>query len=87
MYHFNGRIQHDDRDFVFQQARPDCAPHHTEDRTMDSRLHPKDLTPQVLSEWLASRKTKLNARDVLRFDGLDRIVNEIQAILHNNNAN
>ena len=50
-------------------------------------LHPKDLTPQALSEWLASRKTKLNARDVLRFDGLDRIVNEIQAILHNNNAN
>ena len=50
-------------------------------------LHPKDLTPQALSEWLASRKTKLNARDVLRFDGLDQIVNEIQAILHNNNAN
>ena len=50
-------------------------------------LHPKDLTPQALSEWLASRKTKLNARDVLLFDGLDRIVNEIQAILHNNNAN
>lgn len=48
-------------------------------------LHPNKLTPQALSAWLSTRKNTPDARDILRFDGLDRVVGEVRTILTNEN--
>lgn len=51
-------------------------------------LHPHDLTPQALSGWMLSQTPKPDARSILRFDGLTRVVNEIRTILgKDDNAN
>ncbi len=44
-------------------------------------LHPQDLTPAVLTQWMSSSRTYRNARDILRFDGLERVVSEIRTII------
>ncbi|WP_373746915.1 glycosyltransferase family protein [Neisseria dentiae] len=45
-------------------------------------LHPDDLTPEALSRWMLEQKPQLNARDTLRFDGLERMVSEVRTILN-----
>ncbi|WP_373740146.1 glycosyltransferase family protein [Neisseria sp.] len=49
-------------------------------------LHPDDLTPQALSAWMREQKPQADARDTLRFDGLDRVANEVRKILENSPA-
>lgn len=44
-------------------------------------LHPNDLNPQALSDFMHSPKKHADARRSLRFDGLDRVVGEVRAIL------
>ncbi|MGC7560273.1 glycosyltransferase family protein [Pasteurella sp. PK-2025] len=45
-------------------------------------LHPNLLTPESLSSWMRGNKKQLNARDVLRFNGLDNVVEQVQSILN-----
>ncbi|WP_245853378.1 glycosyltransferase family protein [Pasteurella oralis] len=44
-------------------------------------LHPNSLSPDALSSWIAEKKEQLNARNVLRFNGLDNVVIQIQSIV------
>lgn len=44
-------------------------------------LHPDSLTPEGLSSWMSGNKKQLNAREVLRFNGLDNVVTQVQSIL------
>ncbi|MGC6406252.1 glycosyltransferase family protein [Bisgaard Taxon 45] len=44
-------------------------------------LHPDSLTPEALSSWMSGNKKQLNAREVLRFNGLDNVVTQVQSIL------
>ncbi|WP_244298046.1 glycosyltransferase family protein [Actinobacillus vicugnae] len=44
-------------------------------------LHPNDLTPEALSAWLAKQKLQANARDMLKFNGLDNVVSQINQII------
>ncbi len=44
-------------------------------------LHPNELTPQALSDWMKSQKPQLNARDTLRFNGLDQVVAQVNKIM------
>lgn len=46
-------------------------------------LYPLDLTPAALTRWMASSQTHRNARDILRFDGLDCVVSEIRTVIEN----
>lgn len=45
-------------------------------------LHPDSLTTEALTQWMGKQSEQLNARDILRFDGLDRVAVEIQDILN-----
>lgn len=49
-------------------------------------LHPDNLTPQALSAWMRESKPQADARDTLRFDGLERVVNEVRKILESSPA-
>lgn len=44
-------------------------------------LHPDSLTSEALSSWMSGNKKQLNAREVLRFNGLDNVVTQVQSIL------
>ncbi|WP_199720933.1 hypothetical protein [Neisseria chenwenguii] len=44
-------------------------------------LHPDNLTPEALSRWMQAQKPQLDARDTLRFDGLERMVREVGRII------
>lgn len=45
-------------------------------------LHPDLLIPEALSSWMAGQKKQRNARDVLRFNGLDNVVNQVRSIVN-----
>lgn len=45
-------------------------------------LHPDSLTPEALSSWMLGQKKQRNARDVLRFNGLDNVVEQVRAIVN-----
>ncbi|WP_373778093.1 glycosyltransferase family protein [Glaesserella sp.] len=49
-------------------------------------LHPNELTPKKLTEWMATSKSFSNARDVLDFDGLDNVANQILHIFKNSSS-
>ena len=44
-------------------------------------LHPNALNSEALTNWLANQKQQRNARETIRFDGLDCISKEVAAIL------
>nr|WP_301286347.1 glycosyltransferase [Neisseria perflava] len=44
-------------------------------------LHPDKLTPEALSAWIQQTPQQPNAREVLCFDGLSRVVGEIAQII------
>lgn len=44
-------------------------------------LHPDELTPEALTEWIADQHPQHNARETIRFDGLDGVVREVTQIL------
>ena len=44
-------------------------------------LHPDDLSPARISDWLTSAQARAKARDQLNFNGLDRLNHETLALL------
>lgn len=44
-------------------------------------LHPSHLSPQALEAFMRSQKVMSDARHALRFDGLNRVVDEVRTIL------
>ena len=44
-------------------------------------LHPDDLSPARISDWLTSAQPRGKARDQLDFNGLDRLNHETLALL------
>lgn len=44
-------------------------------------LHPNDLTPQALSQWVHGAKAQRDARQSLQFNGLDQVVTEISQMI------
>lgn len=44
-------------------------------------LHPDQLSPQALEAFMQSQKVMSDARNTLRFDGLNRVVCEVRSIL------
>ena len=47
-------------------------------------VHPDDLSPQVLSEWLACPKEPSRARSLLDFNGLSRLTQLLEEMLRAN---
>lgn len=51
------------------------------ERGLIACLHPESLTPEALTAFMRAPRTQHNARKSLRFDGLDRVAEEVQKIL------
>ncbi len=44
-------------------------------------LHPDELTPEALTEWITNQHPQRNARETIRFNGLDNVAKEVAKIL------